>query len=199
MQCDTVTMPLQDFSPNWFERAKVHHLLEQRNEWTDWNGSTEVTRRRTGLVRYYFGSVQQVVERRRTRGTRYLIKSVPALAFGGEGVAFLVGESISDCPLGGLLENSSLKNFSALRWDEIVYSVTEYVLRRESGFVRKLENIEREDIIFAGNEYPTYISCSKGPQKSLQWKKQSGYLSDHGIKSFLSAVEQRQREGGARI
>ena len=78
--------------------GKVFHACDQRNQWVDWNGNTDVVRRAWGFA-LTLDEAEQWTERNRVQGTSFQIEELPAICVKGKSGSLFFTERNSSHPM----------------------------------------------------------------------------------------------------
>lgn len=88
--------------------GKAFHVYQQRNEWVNWNGSTDVVNRSWTSIYLSLKDAEQFAEKSRTRGTRFVIDELPYICALSESGALAITELFSEKPMGRFLHQNNL-------------------------------------------------------------------------------------------
>lgn len=196
--------PPKNFVPKSLLRRKLYELVERRNEWTDWHGSTDLVTRGSNYTDLNdvdtLDTLQKLAERRRKQGSVFSIRVMPVLVLRKDQHCLMVGERRTDKPLAGLMKDHGLKGFDALPWPAVFSKLMSLCLGRRNGFILSLEErsaVDRLESFSADNPCFNFESRPGGRAASLGWAG-AGRVSTDEIDAFLLAVRRktaREKEG----
>lgn len=190
--------PPKNFIPKEILRRKIYELVERRNEWTDWHGSTSVISRGKNYSNLRdvdtLDVLQGLAERRRKPGSVFLIKVMPVLVLQNDQHCLLIGERDTKEPLAGLMKCRELKQFCAQSWQVVFSTVMSFCVERRSAFILSVE--ERSSIgrlESFGAERPCFNFESYPGRRgaSLGWASM-GRVSTDELDAFMCAVRRKK-------
>lgn len=190
--------PPANFVPKSILRRKIYELVERRNEWTDWHGSTDLVTRGSNYADLKDVDardvLQRLAERWRKQGSVFSIRVMPVLVLQDDQHCLLIGERRSDTPLAGLMKHPGLKEFDNLPWLAVFSALISFCLARYNGFILSLEErsaIARLESFSADNPCFNFESRSFGGAYSLGWAS-VGQVSTVELDAFLLAVRRKK-------
>lgn len=197
--------PPKNFVPKSILRRKLYELVERRNEWTDWHGSTDLVTRGSNYADLKDvdtrGVLQELAEGRRKQGSVFSIRVMPALVLQNDQHCLLVGERRTDQPLAGLMRHRGLRDFEELHWAAIFGALLSFTLGRGNGFILSLEDrgiLGRLECFDAENPCFNFRSFPAGRGASLCWGR-AGSVSTGEFDKFWTAVRRKKvRQKGRR-
>lgn len=190
--------PPNNFVPKSILRRKLYELVERRNEWTDWHGSTGLVTRGSNYADLKDVDTREVLlglaEQRRKQGSVFSIRVMPALVLQNDCQCLLVGERRTDKPLAGLMKHRGLRDFEDLPWAEVFGAFLSFTIRRDNGFILSLEErgiVGRLERFDAENPCFNFRSYPAGRAASLCWGR-AGSVSTGEFDKFLVAVRRKK-------
>jgi len=186
------------FRPKHIRCRKLYELVERRNEWTDWYGSTDLINRGPNYTETKEVDTREVMqaraEKRRKQGSHFHIRVIPALMLENEEHCFLLGEKHADKPLYGLMKHPGLRDFDKLKWPTIFSELIAFGLSRRGGFIlipNERAEVSRLEPFSAENPCLHFESVPSAKAASLGWSS-CGRISTDAFDEFLSAVRRKK-------
>lgn len=190
--------PPEDFRPKSVQRRKLYALVTQRNEWVDWNGSTDLIRRGRNNASTKevdtLDVMQARAEARRKQGSHFFIEVIPVLVLENDEHCLMVGERYTEKPLHGLMKHPGLQGFENLKWSTIFAELMSFCLFERRGFV--LVPVERKDVarleaFSADSPCFHFESVPDRNAASLGWAG-NGRVSTEAFDDFMSAIRRKK-------
>ncbi|QDX82121.1 hypothetical protein B9N43_13230 [Denitratisoma sp. DHT3] len=88
--------------------GKGFHLYEQRNQWVNWDGDTDVVSRSQMAIQLSLNDAEQRAEHFRLQGTKFVIDEIPIVCLRATSGSIIVAELFSEAPFLGYLKHSPL-------------------------------------------------------------------------------------------
>lgn len=190
--------PPAKFKPTQIRCRKLYELVVQRNEWTDWHGSTDIVHRSSNFATTReadtFDVMSKRAEHQRKQGSRFLLRVMPVLILENTQHCLMVGERRTDKPLLGLMKHPEFRDFGKLNWTTIFAELFAFCLLQRGGFIltstdrAAVANLEKFD-----SETPCFHFESRPHPKaaSLGWAG-CGRVSTDELLSFVAAVKKKK-------
>jgi hypothetical protein len=143
--------------------VKLYYISYGRNAWN----STWIQRYTQGCMHLSFASASAYAESRRTQGTVFYVRELPALCFTGDGPALFVTEINSKHPLAEFLpEKADLQG----RFEDVADFFSP---RKPNSALRLFSNDSSQYESFLGKStpLPRYQSFPNGNSEPLGWKQ----------------------------
>lgn len=143
--------------------VKLYYISYGRNAWN----STWIQRYAQGCMHLSFASAAAYAEGRRTQGTVFYIRELPALCFTGDGPTFFLTEINSKHPLAEFLaDNASLLG----RFEDVAKFFSP---KRPNSILRLISDSSEKHEAFLGRSAPLpwYQSFPNGNSAPLGWRQ----------------------------
>lgn len=153
--------------------VKLYYISYGRNAWN----STWVQRYAQGCMHLSFASAAAYAEGRRTQGTVFYIRELPALCFTGEGPTFFITEINTKHPLAGFLaEKVSLQG----RLEDIANFFSS---KRPNSILRLISDnsTSHEVLLSRSSLLPKYQSCPNGNSAPLGWRQKASEINFEAV------------------
>lgn len=153
--------------------VKLYYISYGRNAWN----STWVQRYAQGCMHLSFASAAAYAEGRRTQGTVFYIRELPALCFTGEGPTFFITEINTKHPLAGFLADKvSLQG----RLEDIANFFSS---KRPNSILRLISDnsTSHEVLLSRSSLLPKYQSCPNGNSAPLGWRQKASEINFEAV------------------
>lgn len=190
--------PPAKLKPTQIRCRKLYELVVQRNEWTDWHGSTDIVHRSSNFAATReadtFDVMSKRAESQRKQGSRFLLRVIPVLVIENTQHCLMVGERRTDKPLFGLMKHPEFRNFGKLSWTTIFAELFAFSLLQRDGCIlipkdrASVANLEKFD-----SQTPCFHFESRPHPKaaSLGWAACGRVATDEFL-GFVAAVRKKK-------